>query len=603
MEKWAKNTKLWIVATTIVICIVIVVSYRSLRHMPSEVIISKNYISSYRPKLKLADSEDIRSGFYLYTWTDFCQESLEHVKTWSLFPYYPIEKYSIINNLNVIVDRQGNYTQRMFGYLKPPRTGYYFFRTNKKNNLEIWMSPDASPINTERILTARNEAQIMLGKNKYYYTEILYTMPVNGRNFHIEWMIPGQKKFEIIQNEYLFRIPKLRNNETKNLGEYLPHFHYNKLAPSTKATRPNLFKFPPLPNVRNKFYNECSYSPSFAVKRNMSFIYEGASLVTSMWLAIYPDDGTTFGNNYEGNPSVDISEVETIFKDFEIRLLKERRDIKLVKLVNFEKQYDEEKGSRYLIETEITLMSNDINKYRFSYHVYAPFGGALCHPYSLQIHLQTFVYIAVTAKNQGHWMRYFIENMERLYDVTKDERFGVIIVDFESEDLNIKKLIEKSKLRNIHLITLEGSYSRSISLNKAINFVANDDDILFACDLQLDIPMDIIDVIRTHTFRGVSGYAPGMFRLDCGYNTEFVVGIWELYTYGMFSMFKADWSIIGGFNEEQYKYEWGGEDWELLDRFLEHGYFVERFRQPYLFHFYHDRKKMWIHDFEGPMYK
>ena len=466
------------------------------------------------------------------------------------------------------------------------------------------MSPDASPINTEKILTGTNEAQIMLGKNMYYYTEILYTMPVNGRNLYIEWMIPGQKTFEIIKNEYLFRTPKLRNNETKNLREHLPHFHYNKLqSQSTKVTRPNLFKFPPLPNPRNKFYNECSYSPSFAVKRNMTYIYEGAALVSSMWLATYPDDGTTFGNNYEGNPSVGKSEVETVFKDFEMRLLKENRDIKLVKLANFEKQYDEAQGNRYLIETEITLKSDDRKKYRFSYHVYAPFGGALCHPSSLRIHLETFVYIAVTAKNQGHWMRYFVENMERLYDVTKDERFGVIIVDFESEDLNIRKLIENSKLRNIHLITLEGSYSRAMSLNKAIEFVTNEYDILFACDLQLDIPMDIIDVIRTHTFRGVSGYAPAMFRLGCGYNTEFVVGIWELFTYGMFSLFKSDWDIIGGFNEELYKFEWGGEDWEMLDRFLEHGYFVERFRQPYLFHFYHDRKKMWDHNFEGTMYK
>ena len=438
MEKWA--IKLWIVATTIVVCIMIVASYRSLRHTPPDVIISKNYISSYRPKLKLADTEDIRSGFYLYTWTDFCHESLEHVKTWCLFPYYPIEEYSIINNLNIMTDRQGNYTQRIFGYVKPPKTGYYFFRTNKNNDIEIWMSPDASPINTERILTGRNEAQILLGKNKYYYTEILYTMPVNGRNIHIEWMIPGEKMFELIKNEYLFRIPKLRNNQTKKSGEYLPHFHHNKLASSTKVPRPNLFKFPPLPNGRNKFYNECTYSPSFGVKRNMSFIYEGATLITSMWLATYPDDGTTFGNNHEGNPSVDNSEVETVFEDFEMRLLKERRDIKLVKLANFEKQYDEEKGSRYLIETEITLNFGDRNKYRFSYHLYAPFGGPLCHPYSLQIHLETFVYIAVTAKNQGHWMSYFVENMERLYDVTKDERFGVIIVDFESEDLDVRKL-------------------------------------------------------------------------------------------------------------------------------------------------------------------
>ena len=46
-------------------------------------------------------------------------------------------------------------------------------------------------------------------------------------------------------------------------------------------------------------------------------------------------------------------------------------------------------------------------------------------------------------------------------------------------------------------------------------------------------------------------------------------------------------------NAEEYKYKWGGEDWDLLDRVVNVQLEVERIKYPGLYHHYHTKQKMW----------
>ena len=47
-----------------------------------------------------------------------------------------------------------------------------------------------------------------------------------------------------------------------------------------------------------------------------------------------------------------------------------------------------------------------------------------------------------------------------------------------------------------------------------------------------------------------------------------VKGVWEMFTYGQFALYKSDWIEVDGFNVIQYNTTWGGEDMDLLDRYI-----------------------------------
>ena len=72
-----------------------------------------------------------------------------------------------------------------------------------------------------------------------------------------------------------------------------------------------------------------------------------------------------------------------------------------------------------------------------------------------------------------------------------------------------------------------------------------------------------------HTIQGKMACAPFFFRLNKGYTEiNMVSGIWEIFTYGLFALYKSDWIEVDGFDVMQYNTTWGGEDADLLDRYV-----------------------------------
>ena len=74
--------------------------------------------------------------------------------------------------------------------------------------------------------------------------------------------------------------------------------------------------------------------------------------------------------------------------------------------------------------------------------------------------------------------------------------FNVVIVDFDSKDIDIDNALKKAAIPSYQFTNTKGDFSRALGLQKAAEMVRDPDSILFAMDLHLDIPYHFLDDVR-----------------------------------------------------------------------------------------------------------
>lgn len=352
----------------------------------------------------------------------------------------------------------------------------------------------------------------------------------------------------------------------------------------------------------------CDYKPSYA-RPHKVVKFEGVMEVEMVY--VYPCDCSLQEKilRYDpltGNLCLSKKEADNLIQLFMSKL--ESRypgTFKLLKVVNIEVKFDYMKGQRVLLEL-LFQKGSDPRAYRVSHYYFVNWeNDVMCDISNHQWSRDAHVYFLVITKDLGTWVQHFIRNMEDIQKLTGDENFSVIVVDFNSTDLDVKKTVEESRLQHPHTIVLSNStFHKTLAQNEGFSYVTDKNSIIFTIDLHLDIPPNIVENIRKHTIQGMSGYAPVLLRLKNGSfpRTQLSegrkwnnLGRWELWGYGLFSLYKSDWTAIGNMNLE-FGQQWGGEDYDLVDRLLRKGYEVNRLLHMKLFHYYHTHKGMWGKD-------
>ncbi|XP_053175151.1 N-acetyl-beta-glucosaminyl-glycoprotein 4-beta-N-acetylgalactosaminyltransferase 1 [Scomber japonicus] len=393
-------------------------------------------------------------------------------------------------------------------------------------------------------------------------------------------------------------------------------------------------------------YEEVEARPGWAEE---SINWQRTFSVNPMDFELLRSDWNDLRCNVSGNLQLAESEVVDVLAQYMEKLNERNGGIyTLLRIINVEKRRDSARGNRYLVELE--LMERGRSVVRLSEYIYlllhrgrqgdeslentdsapasAPASATsaatsslttplpppstrssaqpgatplstvyakplLCQPVMLQWRKDIMVHFVVPVKNQARWVQQFISDMENLHRQTKDDNFSIIIVDFESEDMDVEQALRESSVPRYEYLRREGNFERSAGLQIGVDTIEDSHSIVFLCDLHIHFPLNILESIRKHCVEGRLAFAPIVMRLSCGSSPQEPDGYWEVNGFGLFGIYKSDFDKIGGMNTEEFKDRWGGEDWELLDRVLQNGLEVERLRLRNFFHYYHSKRGMW----------
>uniref|UniRef100_A0A8C6VQZ6 Beta-1,4-N-acetylgalactosaminyltransferase n=1 Tax=Nothobranchius furzeri TaxID=105023 RepID=A0A8C6VQZ6_NOTFU len=337
-------------------------------------------------------------------------------------------------------------------------------------------------------------------------------------------------------------------------------------------------------------YEEVEIRPGWAEE---SINWQRTFSVNPMDFELLRSDWNDLRCNVSGNLQLAESEVVDVLAQYMEKLNERNGGIyTLLRIINVEKRRDSARGNRYLVELE--LMERGRNVVRLSEYIYlllhrgrqgeeslentdsapasvpAPTTYAkplLCQPVMLQWRRDVMVHFVVPVKNQARWVQQFISDMENLHQQTKDDNFSIIIVDFESEDMDVEQALKESTVPRYEYLRREGNFERSAGLQIGVDTIEDSHSIVFLCDLHIHFPLNILESIRKHCVEGRLVFAPIVMRLSCGSSPLEPDGYWEVNGFGLFGIYKSDFDKIGGMNTEEFKDRWGGEDWELLDSY------------------------------------
>ncbi|XP_048581351.1 beta-1,4-N-acetylgalactosaminyltransferase 3 isoform X2 [Nematostella vectensis] len=555
------------------------------------------------------------------------------MRVYARFPREPEVETTISST--EFVENVDRYSNRIFGYITPKTSGSYIFALSSDDFSEFWLSSDSSPKNvkltahvgkigdhqgpasTYRVFTSQSgqiSQPVNLTAGSVYYMEALHRQHEKQGHFTLAWSISEKNRsdFALVDPEVLSPyFDGIEESEELSrvrreciMSDHRP-LEFHKVprvsARELKDERDDYcYKVPKLnhsdvADILPYCYYMASYVPQRKVSDFWCYIF-GLAKPTD----VFPNDKTGLLDR-PGNKLISQKEVNQVVNEYLAKLSSRKRDaFRLKKIVNVEKKVDIKKGFRYLLELELAeqqsgrtvRLSEFVYKYNEKYISENPnTTRSLCYPEGFQWSQSPTVYLILPVQNYGFWIKYLVDRLSHIYTHTPEKNFHLVMVDFNTTDIDIDAYLQKSALnRSYTLVRMKGHFFKTLAINTGVATVKDNNSIIFLMDLHITVPSCFFDTIRKHVVKGKAGFFPSVLRLHCGGSDLYPRGFWEHQGYGLFGCYKEDWERFGGEDVEKFRHNWGGEDWDLLDRVCGAQLEPERMDSPKLYHFPHVRR-------------
>ena len=187
---------------------------------------------------------------------------------------------------------------------------------------------------------------------------------------------------------------------------------------------------------------------------------------------------------------------------------------------------------------------------------------------------------------------------------TKEDATLTVVLSNSSDSGDVHQFIKRyqNKYPDAKIVILDvyGPFARGVALHKGIQLFSKQ-DLLFFCDVDIDVKWSFLKRCRLNTVRGKQIYFPIFFKL---YKMDFVRkyshhsnnrsstitrqnGHWAHYSYGMVCLYGEDYLDTGGFDLSLQG--WGEEDVSFLYQVIKSGKEVMRAPDPGLIHRWHPK--------------
>jgi hypothetical protein len=384
------------------------------------------------------------------------------------------------------------YGHKIYGYLLPATPGGHWLRMELTQvtaacSAEVWLSSGPSPLASRLVVSAetlmmgrvqkastkeiQDSEEIQLGPGTYYF-EFLEKAFDGKCVATVKWKQPGDTDFKTISSDHFAMAVKLKPGGSKyadgwpvveELQGDLPSNHLQSHA-TVQYTGDTIHPISELDVLEN-----CEFTSQVAYPRILKKPYEGVYQIRES--LVFPKDPTVFlhwRKKDKGNRFMSEERSGHVLELYK-KAFADKSSSGEVKINKFEETENKKAGSRFLLELDIQLEGESEVLHTSEYVYLATGASSLCHTSNFQWKKNADVHIVVSVKNLGVWVQHLIHNMEHIYKVTGDENFELVIVDYQSADLDVEAELQASSLPRWKVVSVTGGFSRSGGLQAGID--------------------------------------------------------------------------------------------------------------------------------------